>query len=252
MTDGDILIPERCASAALDVASKAGLHVADPRSEWPPRWVASAGFIRADGWQVDLHTRVMHESAPADDAEDEAWRAAEPMTINGTPTLTLTREDHLLHVLAHGARPNELAPIRWVVDAAMLVNGAGRFDWPRLVSRARQRRLSLIVRTTLAYAKSRFRVPVPPEVLEELARDRPTLGERFELRSRETVGRTGFVAGVLADYVRRRGRTEDWRGPLGFVRYVRDYWHLDSAWQVPSEMGRWTARRLRTQGGVRS
>jgi hypothetical protein len=98
----------------------------------------------------------------------------------------------------------------------------------------------------LTYAKTRFRLPVPSDVLDELARDRPTLGERFELRSRETVGRTGFVAGVLADYVRRRGRTDDWRGPLGFVRYVRDYWHLDSAWQVPTAMGRWTARRMRT------
>ncbi len=245
MTDGDILIPEDAASAALDIVRAAGLRLADPRSEWPPRWIASAGFVHADGWHVDLHTRVMHECWQPG-VDDGLWRAAVPMTVNGTPTLTLAREDHLLHALAHGARPNEIAPIRWIVDATMLVRNAPSFDWTRVVTLARQRRLSLIVRTTLTYAKTRFRLPVPSDVLDELARDRPTLGERFELRSRETVGRTGFVAGVLADYVRRRGRTEDWRGPLGFVRYVRDYWHLDSAWQVPTAMGRWTARRMRT------
>jgi hypothetical protein len=243
MTDGDILIPEDAASAALDIVRRAGLRLEDPRSEWPPRWIASTGFVHSDGWHVDLHTRVMHECWQPR-ADDALWRAAVPMTVNGVPTRTLTREDHLVHVLAHGARPSEVAPIRWIVDAAMLVRSASPFDWTRVVALARERRLSLIVRTTLTYAKTRFRLAVPSVVLEELGRDRPTLGERFELRSRGTVGRTGFVAGVLADYVRRRGRTDDWRGPLGFVRYVRDYWHLDSAWQVPAEMGRWTVRHL--------
>ena len=144
MSDADILIPDRCASRALEILLAAGFAPKFSDGDWPPRVTASRAFAGPDGWECDVHTRLMHECWEPG-VDEGIWDAAVPLVVNGTPTSTLAPEDHALHVLAHGVRRNGLSPVRWIADFVMIVGRKRPFDWRRLQEEARRRRLSLLV-----------------------------------------------------------------------------------------------------------
>lgn len=238
MSDADLLIPERNAPAVLDIMHAAGFHPNFPEGDWPPRVTAARAFVHRDGWEIDLHTRVMHECWAAD-ADADFWTAAVPFDVGAAPILTLAPEDHVLHLLAHGVRRNHLPPVRWVADVVMVIrHRERRFDWSRLADQARRRRMSLLVRSALAYLAGRFQIEVPTTILSQLTSESMGIAEQFEFRARLVPGTAGFAAGAFADYLRMRGRDRTWQGALGFVHYVRDHYRLESSWQVPMAIGR--------------
>lgn len=116
-------------------------------------------------------------------------------------------------------------------------------SWSRLVEQARRRRLSYVVGRALRYTASLLALDIPADVLA-LDAAGATLAERYEYRARFLPGVAGIAACRLADFARIRDREPDWRGPLGFVRYLRDCWRLPSAWLLPASAVNRTARHV--------
>jgi hypothetical protein len=242
MSDADILIPPDQAPIAARVLEDAGL-TPHPYGAWPPQINAGKAFVHRDGWEVDVHTRVMRTNW-APEAESDMWRAGVPLLLHDVQATAPALEDQLLHVLVHGLPRNPMPPIRWIPDAMMILRNQRTFDWGRFDAQVRRRGLVLIARTALTYLRTEFDAPVPAAVMRSLERHPVGLKERIELRGHLIAGVPGMAAGVFGDYLRAR-RQSAWRGPLGFVHYVRDHLQLSSSWHVPSTVWRLSVRRAR-------
>ena len=105
----------------------------------------SFGFMRQDGFCVDIHCHVLHADC-ARGADEEFWAHARPWKLRGQAALTLSREDHLLHVISHGVRWCDVPPFRWIADAWwILAWERDCFDWERFCRQVRAHEVSLPV-----------------------------------------------------------------------------------------------------------
>ncbi len=160
------------------------------------------GFASAGGLQVDLHWFLLQgNSEPGID--DSAWENARPLAVAGVGALSLAPADHLLLLLAHGARWNPIPPVRWVADAVTLIRAEPELSWQQLVDGAKRRGLVLVVRNLLLYLEERFSVGVPDWVIRELAEFPVTAHEQRSYRV--SVSAPGLAAGIEeVRYLRRR------------------------------------------------
>ncbi len=246
MTDIDILVPAADVERALAVFAAAGWSPEYPAVAWPTRLCPSSPFHHASGWDVDLHTSVLH-GRRGPDADEDLWRRSEPLRVGEVATRTLAPDDLLLHVITHGAWRKALSPVRWAVDAAMIVRRAGdAFEWDRFVRTAAARGLSLFARQGLGYLDATVGVPIPRGVLAALAATRIAWLERLEAASRACSGRSAVAAFYAVDWARARADVREWRGPLGFAHYLAERWQLDSLWRLPPDACR---RLIARRGG---
>jgi len=233
MADADLLVPARRAVEALPIVRAAGWRSMVEPVVWPPRCTASCAFVNDLAVELDLHDHVLQESVGAS-ADDEFWAAAEPIEVGGEMTSALGPADQLLHTIAHGFRRSTVSPVRWVADATMVIRGAGeRLSWDRLVAQTRARRLSRIVARSLRYLVDTIQVPIPETAIGALESTPASMIERVECWARAEPGAARFVAEGWCDYARARARTDDWLGPLGLARYLRDRLRVPSLWRVP-------------------
>lgn len=173
MDDVDILVPWARVQESIDLLYRLGWRekphrdirrvtraLLDVRHSW--------SFENKDGENVDLHWHALATSCfPG--ADDAFWHDAEPLLVNGVPTLTLNPTDALLHVCVHGSRWNALPPIRWVSDAWMILQvSSNRIVWQRLLDLAEWLGATLPLRDSLGYLANTFEAPIPPEVVEQL------------------------------------------------------------------------------------
>jgi hypothetical protein len=232
MDDVDVLVPVRQAGAALEVLRQLG---------WLPRCRVTARHIQvghavdfADGrgHRLDLHWHLLPESCwPS--ADEAFWERAQRAALHGIEVTVLDPTDQLFHVCVHGVKWEQLAPVRWVADAAVTIARAGdEIDWDRLARQAEGHRLTLSLRAALQYLRAALGVPIPAEVLEQLRRARVSLAERWEheLRLRPPRPFVGRLPEHWLRYRRRRwGRGEN---RVGFVRYLEVVLGSDGLWDL--------------------
>jgi hypothetical protein len=259
MDDGDVLVPAGHAERAIACLLEAGwASTASPLESLGARTFRSRpgfearpragaqfsavfrgvrhghGFTRAGVAALDLHWRVS-ERATAPGIDDGVWARARPIVVGGASTLAMAPTDLLLHVLAHGVRWNVVPPLRWVVDAALLLRAPGVvIDWPLLVEEAEARRCVVPVRAGLEYLKGLLPLPVPEDALRALASRDVPLSERWEhrLRTRGSGLWEGFVE--LA-YLERRYREMSGRAEYpeasSRLRFLRHVLGTDRLWR---------------------
>jgi hypothetical protein len=198
------------------------------------------------GTACDLHWRIFEE--PDDHgADDDVRAAAVTVSFQGERLRILSPTDQLLHVCGHGARWAQVAGIRWVADA-MLILREGQVDWRRLVEQTVRRRFVLRIREMLDYLRTGFGAPVPAAVIAELANRPVSALERFEYRIRSREHR---LLGELPTYVCNCFRIE--RRPFrALPAYLQQAWGLDSLREVPQHALTRAMHRVRmTVSGAR-
>ena len=190
------------------------------------------GFTRGSDAQLDLHWFLLQGNCDAG-IDDSVWADAKPLVVAGVSALTLSPEDHLLLLLAHGARWNPIPPVRWVADAVTLIRAEPQLSWETVVDRARQRRLVLVARNLLSYLEERFAL-LPAGLIRELDTGVVTRQEGRDYRMR--VSPPGLATGIEEVlYLRRRylaGRRahRDATARRSFTAYVR---HVLGAASLP-------------------
>ncbi|MFL5844131.1 MAG: nucleotidyltransferase family protein [Solirubrobacteraceae bacterium] len=189
VNDLDVLVPT---DRTADAVALLGAHGFVPVADADPRYVVdhahrytpSFGFRDGVDRQLDVHWHVLHDSCQPG-ADDDFWAAAGGIELKGVRTRSLCGTDELLLVVLHGLRWAPAPTYRWMVDAAMLVDGgSGPIDYDRLVDQARRRRLTAPLAAGLAHLRDVAGAAVPSEVLRGLGRG--TRIERAELRARIT------------------------------------------------------------------
>lgn len=251
MLDADVLVHAPQAEQAMEVLAKLQwkpFRFGQPQMRIPI--VHSTPFEDGGGRQMDLHWHLFWECFNAGDDEDY-WETAIPIQVGGTKTLALSPTDQLLHTCWHGARWNEVPPIRWVADAmAILGASAEEIQWESLAKKARRHRIVLPVNDSLEYLKKKFDAPVPDAVLRSLSAVRISKMERenYELiLNPMTPPTTSRILRMLYyDYRWLSSSTNSRFKALVFAKHLQAKWNIDHLWHVPFYMSMRMVRRVLT------
>jgi hypothetical protein len=93
----------------------------------------ATALVRPNFPEIDIHRSPYHRSFSACFVVPLFDR----LVSIGPHTFTLGPEDQLLHTIAHGTRSNVVSPLRWVVDAVLILRQASdHFSWELLVAEA--------------------------------------------------------------------------------------------------------------------
>jgi hypothetical protein len=122
------------------------------------------------GVRIDLHWALLTEPRFVWNAgEAEVWERSVPVTVAGTATRGLGREDLVLYLAAHLAVHHTLSGLLRYHDLArVLGREADALDWAALLARAARWRVRRALFFALLGACARFEAPVPPAILDEL------------------------------------------------------------------------------------
>jgi len=254
MLDADVLVQAHQAEQAMEVLTRLQwkpLRYLRPQMRIPI--VHSTPFEDSGGRQVDLHWHLFWECFNASHDQDY-WENAIPIEIGGVETLALNPTDQLLHTCWHGARWNEVPPIRWVADAtAILAASAAEIDWPSLLKKAQRHRITLPVKDTLEYLKTKFNAPVPDSLLNSLSAVRISKMERenYEVTLNPLAPPT--TAKILRllyyDYRWLSSSTSSRFKSLVFAKHLQAKWDIDRLWHVPLYVSMRMVRRVLTTKG---
>ena len=257
MLDADVLVHAHQAAQAMDLLMSLRwkpryphpqMRFARPQMRIPV--IHSTPFEDDDGRQVDLHWHLFWECFHAGD-DDDYWKQAIPIEIRGVQTLALNPAAQLLHTCWHGARWNEVPPIRWVADAMSILDAsAAEIDWTSLLKKAERHRIVLPVRDSLEYLKKKFDAPVPDTLLKSMAAVRisETERENYELiLNPMTPPTTAKILRMLYyDYRWLSSSTSSRIKLLAFAKYLQAKWYIDHLWYVPFYMPVRMLRRVLT------
>ena len=170
-------------------------NVSDPPRDIPQIRHSRGAVI--DGLSVDIHWRLLwdrYDKGP--DAEIRTrsmWFDLGDMKVR-----TISLEDHLLHALVHGLRPNNLASVRWVVDTALVIR-TGEIRWDLFFEIVSARRLGGVVSRGLQVLRDHFDVEVPAGVIDRLSNVDSRLWNRVDYWPR--VHHRWRVQNYLSQYV---------------------------------------------------
>jgi len=250
MLDADVLVHAHQAEQAMDILT---------RLDWKPRYreprmripiIHSTPFEDGGGRQMDLHWHLFWECFNASD-DDDYWQKSIPIQIGGVHTLALGPTDQLLHTCWHGARWNEVPPIRWVADAMSILGAsAAEIDWQSMLKKAQRHRIVLPVKDSLEYLKQKFDAPVPDTVLESLSAVRISNMERenYELILNPMAPPTTskILRMLYYDYRWLSSSTSSRSKALAFAKHLQAKWNIDHLWHVPLYMSMRMVRRVVT------
>ncbi len=131
----------------------------------------SLGTVR-DGQSVDLHWGL-YPTRLANTLFSELLSRRLVHEIDGREQSTLSLEDHFLHSLLHGSVPNEVSPVRWVLDAALLMKHP-RFSWADTITIAHRWGWGVEAAKGLVTLRDFFGVDIPDRYLLAM-REGPSL-----------------------------------------------------------------------------
>ena len=175
MDDLDVAVPRAGAVRAAQALREARLTTAglpaDLEASRLFEQVHAIDFQAAPGAELDLHWQVIHGSLHPG-ASDEFFARAVPAPLRDLTVRALAREDALLEVLVHGARPNDKRPLQWAGDAALLLQGrpgGAPLDWELLARTAARHRVEAVVGAALAELRTVAPQHVPAALPTALA-----------------------------------------------------------------------------------
>lgn len=251
MLDADVLVRPHQAKQAMEVLHNLRwkpFRYGEPQKRIPI--VHSTPFEDEGGRQLDLHWHLFWECFNAGDIDDY-WENAIPIEIGGVSTLALSSTDQLLHTCWHGARWNEVPPIRWVADAMAILNAsAAEIEWASLLQKAQRHRIVLPVKDSLEYLKNKFDAPVPDSLLNSLAAVRTSKMERenyeLTLNPMTPPTTTKILRMLYYDYRWLSSSTSARFKTLVFAKHLQAKWNIDHLWHVPLYMSMRLVRRVIT------
>src|SRR5262249_11969646 len=131
-----------------------------------------------------IHWHMLHDCC-WNGADDDFWKRAVRLEWQGHSFLVPQTTDLLFHVLVHGAAYNNVAPIRWIADAAIVMRKApGEIDWDRIVDLAERRMLPLVVWRAFEQLAQLSGTSAPAATMRRLADASVSWAERREYEQR--------------------------------------------------------------------
>jgi len=173
------------------------------------------------GLELDLHWSLVKNSLA--DVEP-LWAQTEDLELHGQRLATLSASNHFLHACIQAADWNQVRPIRWIPDAAMILRNTV-VDWDRIVSLAGRMDLTEVVHDAVGALQKLLGMEVPKDTLERLRAKRSSLLSRIDYHTSARAPAT-LIGQPITRIVRylRIGRPQG----LGFLQYLKYNWGAKS------------------------
>ena len=222
MSDTDLLVrPEDLDRVAAWVASRGGRIGFDELRQLDRRRFRHSASVTLPDGEFDLHWRLLHDRFDVH-PDRVLWDDPLPIRLGSVDAFTPRTAHHLVHAIVHGMRLNELSPVRWIADAALLA-AAPDMDWDAFVVDATRRGVGALIARGLVILDGVAPGAVPDSVWARLSDNGPDhletwcrqTGSRPANALRYSVG--GYLVGSTNWSVRRRLGT--WPG---YLRYIVD------------------------------
>jgi putative nucleotidyltransferase-like protein len=244
MGDFDILIEESVPRRGIE-----GILADTGRAQLKNRSLHADTYTDSDGFEYDLHWYLLPELA-VPGWSGELWARAQSLSIEGRSFRTLAGEDHLFHALIHGMRVSDVPPLRWIVDVATIAATGPPIDWLRIAEYAERTGIAppvsqglgflldsgILGEGAMAARAALGAAPVKDRLLFAGLMRPPSLAFRCL--------RPWLIYRRLARLSRAAG-LGGW--DAGFARFLADLWNLESPRQIPGDLWRKIAGRLRAR-----
>ena len=202
-------------------------------------------LLGPDNVEIDLHRFMLEENCFAG-ADAPVFERLRTGCAGDVPVTALGPEDQVINACVHGVRWDPLPPLRWVLDAVMVIRSAGNdFDWEYLFEESRRRDVSLGMSAALAFA-AEFEPSIPQAIIDRLSAEKAGRLERWDFRFQQ--GGNSLVSQIgryVTRYLRLSAHRSPLRRALDFPTYLECMWELERPRQVPAEGIRRIWRRLR-------
>lgn len=167
----------------------------------------------ASGTAVDLHWALLHTMFPYQLETDRLFTSAKTACLDGNAFLTLSSENLLLYLCAHGTKHCWIH-LRSLCDVACHLRSAGDLDWEACFHLAEETHSELVLKHSLLLAQNVLGVKLP-EIAERYCEDSTARalasGATAFLFSENTIpGQKAFLRYQLAF-------TKNWRQRLHFL-----------------------------------
>lgn len=171
--DLDLLIRREDVIRAKDVLIRDGYRMASHL-----HWASPSACLRSKdselllerghgGPGLDLHWKLLPGYFAPLFGTDQLWRDLRTVSLGGRSVRTLSDENLLLFLCAHGSK-HRWERLGWLCDVALIVNG-GEIDWELVMARARQQRVERMVLLGLHLVSHWLGAEVPEAVRERVA-----------------------------------------------------------------------------------
>lgn len=247
MNDFDVMVPTEQSGRALELLEEWGWDPdIEEHLEGSDEFLTfrhAHAFRNADDQSIDLHRHLLGQCC-WDNADDEFWKGAIPVDLQGVSTLALNPTDQLLHVCLHGLQWQSVSPLRWVSDAMVILQAAEtsddpqmKIDWQRLEKCAASHRVHLPLHDGLTFLREKMAAPIPTSTTDALKRMKSTRAERLEysasLRPPHSFGPCFKLWLRYRTFLRWERKVGPLAALLGFPRYLQHTWELEHLGQVP-------------------
>jgi len=181
-SDWDFYVPQNDLAKAIDLLLAADWTPARVYRNLPVEDLALFGLglcmQHPIHGEIDLHGRLLKDSADLR-IEQTIRSCARPFRLGTIDVLRPSPEHLLLHIIAHGVRPDVYATLRWITDAVAILRKDGvTFDWGMFWTLAAQAKLTARIAAGLDYLRDEFGIETP---LGHIPRSRGLI-ERLEQR----------------------------------------------------------------------
>lgn len=140
-------------------------------------------FSHGDGAVVDLHWRLAPDWSFFSLDLDELWLRLQWVSLCGTSIRTLSPEDMLLTLCAHGGR-HCWERLGWIADVAALIRTQPGMDWRRATDEAERLGGARILFLGLLLARELGGAPIPDAVVQLAKADGGAVALVAEVRGR--------------------------------------------------------------------
>jgi len=224
MGDLDIVVPQARAFEAAAILESLGWQRDTtqnrPLAPAEVRFSAHSKFTKDRVLIVELHWESPTQFLRGPGLDD-TWHRSVPAEFHGISCRVLDPTSQLLHIVAHGASANAIAPIRWASDAFVLVQ-SGSINWPDFVKQAKQQRLVPFIRDQLHFLTEKLSFPIPAKTLSALDEVKVGIVERALVRAEILPeSQIGFFSALARHIVSLRRLSGGCPAPLFALAYLK-------------------------------
>lgn len=176
----------------------------------------------------DVHITPLVEISSQSDSADASWfQNAVPVFCQGETLYRLGTTDLLFQTCVHGTQYSTVPLLRWIMDAVTLLRKSSEeVDWEKINWYSRTYALVLPMRQALSYLKESFDVPIPTSVLSQMDKLPVSKFDQTDFNQKNrSVGRLLHIVINLWSQSRRQNTS--------FLLYLKSFWGLSSAMQIP-------------------
>jgi hypothetical protein len=173
---------------------------------------------------VELHWALFFEIYDFGLDPEDVWKRHRTVWVGGTEMRTLSPEDLLIYLCAHGTK-HRWMQIKWIADVAEHVRNHPDLDWSAVESRAQSIGYWRVVCLGAYLAEELLEMPTPPSVEQAARTDR-----RVPNMARQVVDEWLFrspdaePAAVWSTFWFHVKETDRWQGRWSYVKHHLKLW----------------------------